>query len=183
MLVVYFSSATGNTENFVDKVGLPSARIPVRRTEAPLVVDEPYVLICPTYGGGASLSHENTRPVPPQVEHFLRDRHNRALLRGVVAGGNTNFGPDYARAGDEISRACGVPLLHRFELRGDEVDVARVRSQLVESAERLGLEPLDQAGVDTLYARDAAARDEAAQRLARLRLKYSRNKNQTPTSA
>ena len=53
MLVVYFSSTTENTKRFVEKVGLPSARIPLRRAEAPLEVDEPFVLVCPTYGGGA----------------------------------------------------------------------------------------------------------------------------------
>ena len=40
MLVVYFSSTTENTKRFVEKVGLPSARIPLRRVEAPLEVDE-----------------------------------------------------------------------------------------------------------------------------------------------
>ena len=56
MLVVYSSSATRNTERFVEKLDLPNKRIPLHKTEPPLVVDEPYVLICPTYGGGASIS-------------------------------------------------------------------------------------------------------------------------------
>jgi len=54
MLVVYFSSATRNTERFVEKLDLPNKRIPLHKTEPPLVVDEPYVLICPTYGGGGA---------------------------------------------------------------------------------------------------------------------------------
>ena len=73
MLVVYFSSATENTHRFVQKLGFPSARIPLRRTEEPLKVNEPYVLVCPTYGGGASISHQNSRPVPSQVIKFLND--------------------------------------------------------------------------------------------------------------
>ena len=64
MFVVYFSSATQNTRRFVDKLGLRSARIPLHRRDEPLVVDEPYVLICPTYGGGASISGDLSRPVP-----------------------------------------------------------------------------------------------------------------------
>ncbi|NYM64127.1 class Ib ribonucleoside-diphosphate reductase assembly flavoprotein NrdI, partial [Salmonella enterica] len=43
MLVVYFSSTTENTHRFVQKLGFPSARIPLRRTDEPLVVNEPYV--------------------------------------------------------------------------------------------------------------------------------------------
>lgn len=49
MLVVYFSSATENTRRFVDKLGLPSARIPLYKNDEPLIVNEPYVLVCPTY--------------------------------------------------------------------------------------------------------------------------------------
>ena len=86
MLVVYFSSATRNTERFVEKLDLPSKRIPLHKTEPPLVVDEPYVLICPTYGGGASISGAtNTKPVPPQVIRFLNNPHNRNLIRNVTS--------------------------------------------------------------------------------------------------
>ena len=45
MLVVYFSSATENTHRFVQKLGFPSARIPLRRTGEPLKVNEPYVCL------------------------------------------------------------------------------------------------------------------------------------------
>ena len=51
MLVVYFSSVTGNTARFVEKMGLPAARIPLRKLEGDLGVDKTYVLLSPTYGG------------------------------------------------------------------------------------------------------------------------------------
>ena len=84
MLVVYFSSATENTHRFVEKLGLPSARIPLRLSDEPLTVNEPYVLICPTYGGGASMSGQNTRPVPKQVIRFLNDEHNRSFILSLI---------------------------------------------------------------------------------------------------
>lgn len=130
MLVVYYSSATGNTHRFVEKLGFPSARIPMKRSEPELLVDEPYVLICPTYGGGASISGGNTRPVPPQVIRFLNNKHNRSLIRGVIAGGNTNFGIDYGKAGDMIANKCKIPYLYRFELMGNDEDVAIVQTGL-----------------------------------------------------
>lgn len=139
MLVVYFSSVTENTRRFVDKLDLPNARIPLYKTDEPLKVDEPYVLICPTYGGGASMSHQNSRPVPPQVIRFLNDEHNRSYIRAVAAGGNTNFGSDYGRAGEIISAKCKVPYVYRFELMGNEDDVKIFRNGLIDSAERLGL--------------------------------------------
>jgi len=140
MLVVYFSSATGNTHRFVQKLGFPSARIPLRRTEEPLQVNEPYVLVCPTYGGGASISHQNSRPVPKQVIKFLNDEHNRSLIRAVISGGNSNFGADFGKAGDVISAKCKVPYVYRFELLGNEDDIKICREGLLSNAGELGLE-------------------------------------------
>lgn len=141
MLIVYFSSVTENTHRFVTKLGLPAQRIPLRRTDPPLEVREPYVLVCPTYGGGASISHENSRPVPIQVIKFLNDPHNRSLIRAVIASGNSNFGTDFGKAGDVISAKCHVPYVYRFELLGTEDDVAAVRSGLRTYASELGLRP------------------------------------------
>ena len=50
---MYFSSTSENTHRFVGKLGFRSARIPLRPKEAPLAVDEEYVLLVPTYGGGS----------------------------------------------------------------------------------------------------------------------------------
>lgn len=145
MLVVYFSSATRNTARFIEKLDLPSERIPLHKTDPPLLVHEPYVLICPTYGGGASISGAtNTRPVPPQVIRFLNNPHNRSLIRAVIASGNSNFGVDFGRAGDVIAAKCSVPYVYRFELMGMPEDVAVVRAGLLNNAEQLGLLPLSQ---------------------------------------
>lgn len=171
MLIVYFSSTTGNTHRFVEKLGLPSARIPLRRGDEPLKVNEPYVLVCPTYGGGASLNHENSRPVPVQVIRFLNDKENRELLRGVIAAGNSNFGPDFCKAGDVIAAKTGAPYLYRFELMGSEEDVETVRENLVGNAHKLGLEPLTAHEREVLEAR-RAEKTESSLRLARLRERY-----------
>lgn len=47
--LVYFSSVSENTHRFVQKLGIPATRIPLHGR---IEVDEPYVLILPTYGGG-----------------------------------------------------------------------------------------------------------------------------------
>lgn len=136
---MYFSSATENTRRFVEKLGLPAQRIPLRRSDPELIVNEPYVLICPTYGGGASITHQNSRPVPSQVIRFLNNKHNRSLIRAVVSSGNTNFGTDFGKAGDVISAKCNVPYVYRFELLGTAEDVEILRAGLLENAEDLGL--------------------------------------------
>lgn len=140
VLVVYYSSATENTHRFVQRLGLPSRRIPLHLKDPELIVDEPYVLICPTYGGGASIAHENSRPVPRQVIRFLNNEHNRGLIRGVIASGNTNFGSDFGLAGDVIAAKCKVPYLYRFELLGTAEDVERVREGLADYGDDLGLD-------------------------------------------
>ncbi|HLR47929.1 MAG TPA: class Ib ribonucleoside-diphosphate reductase assembly flavoprotein NrdI [Corynebacterium sp.] len=140
MLVVYFSSVTDNTHRFVQKLDLPNVRIPLRLKDEPLIVNEPYVLVCPTYGGGVSMTGENSRPVPRQVIRFLNNEHNRSFIRAVVAGGNSNFGADFGKAGEVISAKCKVPYVYRFEMMGNEDDVRICRGGLVQNAAKLGLE-------------------------------------------
>lgn len=128
--IVYFSSASGNTHRFVERLGLPATRIPLRWEDG-FRVDEEYVLIVPTYGGGNLKS-----AVPKQVIKFLNDVHNRELIRGVIASGNTNFGTAYCLAGDIISAKCHVPHMYKFELLGTAEDVTLVREGLLKLWQR-----------------------------------------------
>ena len=130
--IVYFSNISEYTKRFVDKLGLPAVRIPVRKTEPMPVVSDPYVLIVPTYGGSLEITGKSGAAVPRQVVAFLNNAHNRSLCRGVIAGGNTNIGADFGRSGDVIAKKLGVPYLYRFELMGTHEDVIRVREGLEE---------------------------------------------------
>jgi protein involved in ribonucleotide reduction len=124
--LVYFSSVSENTKRFVQRLGMPALRIPLRpHLEGMPQVTEPYVLVVPTYGGG-----DDGGTVPKQVIRFLNDPANRSLLRGVIASGNTNSGAASGRAGKVISAKCRVPELYRFELLGTERDVRAVREGL-----------------------------------------------------
>lgn len=133
--LVYFSSVSENTHRFVEKLGLPAVRIPIRGA---LEVHEPFVLILPTYGGGRVVAGsggpdpEAGGYVPKQVIAFLNNPRNRSLIRGVIAAGNTNFGAEFCYAGDVVSRKCGVPYLYRFEVMGTAEDVEAVRAGLAE---------------------------------------------------
>lgn len=123
--LVYFSSVSENTKRFIDKLSEPAHRIPLRRSDEPLVMDEEYVLVTPTYGAG-----KDGGAVPKQVIRFLNDERNRQLIRGVIGGGNTNFGAGYCLAADIISLKCNIPVIYRFEVFGTPEDVADVTTRL-----------------------------------------------------
>ena len=128
--LVYFSSVSENTHRFVQKLGVPAMRIPLHGR---IEVDEPYVLVLPTYGGGRGNPHiSDGGYVPKQVIAFLNDERNRSLIRGVIAAGNNDFGPEFGFAGNVVSGKCGVPYLYRFELMGTPDDVEAVREGLAD---------------------------------------------------
>lgn len=125
--LVYFSSATGNTKRFVEKLGFVNSRIPLLPRDEFLHVDKPYVLVTPTYGGGNIKG-----AVPKQVIKFLNDENNREHCVGVISAGNTNFGEAYCLAGDIISAKLKVPHMYKFELLGTSEDVTKVHEGLKE---------------------------------------------------
>lgn len=129
-LLVYFSSTSENTHRFIERLGLPAVRIPVNERER-IEVDQPYILVVPSYGGGGTAG-----AVPRQAIRFLNNDHNRALLRGVIAAGNRNFGEAFCRAGDVIAAKCQVPYLYRFELMGTSQDIENVRKGVTEFWQR-----------------------------------------------
>jgi len=128
--LIYFSSQSENTHRFVTRLQLPAQRIPLLSTQL-LQVDQPYILIVPSYGGGSARG-----AVPKQVIQFLNDPHNRQWLRGVIAAGNRNFGEAYGLAGDIIAHKCQVPCLYRFELMGTTEDLTRVYQGVTEFWQR-----------------------------------------------
>lgn len=123
--LVYFSSASGNTARFVANLGLEALRIPTSPADPMPQPHLPFVLISPTYADG-----EGRGAVPKQVIRFLNDPDRRALLRGVIGAGNRNFGTTYALAARVIAEKTNVPVLYRFELAGNDMDVDRVRKGL-----------------------------------------------------
>jgi protein involved in ribonucleotide reduction len=124
--IVYFSKTSENTKRFVEKLGLPVSRIPLRwEGDEPFTAARPYVLVVPTYGG-----NKEEKQIPEQVVEFLNLKLNRDLLRGVIGTGNTNFGETYCRAAELISAKVGVPLLYRVELLGTPHDVEQVTERL-----------------------------------------------------
>ena len=124
--IVYFSNYSGNTKRFVEKLDDNDAiRIPIVDSGSDLTVNQPYVLLVPTYGGG-----EGRAAIPRQVRLFLNVKENRKLLRGVVGFGNRSFGEHFCKAADLISAKTGVPVIARVEIFGTDDDVNKVKERL-----------------------------------------------------
>lgn len=124
--IVYFSNVSNNTQRFVEKLGLPATRIPIKMSnDTQLLIDKKYVLFVPTYGGG-----NDSHTIPKQVAKFLNVPNNRSLLMGVVGLGNTNFGSHYCKAAEMIATKTGVPLLYKVEILGTPDDVDQVKERL-----------------------------------------------------
>ncbi|KLU19779.1 ribonucleotide reductase stimulatory protein, partial [Proteus mirabilis] len=75
--LIYFSSRSENCHRFVQKLNLKATRIFEDET---LLATQPFVLLCPTYGGGGTKG-----AVPKAVIQFLNIYENRQLIRGVIA--------------------------------------------------------------------------------------------------
>lgn len=121
MRIVYYSGPSENTKRFVEKFADDPIRLPLTGEQPS--IDEPYVLVCPTYGGGAALMGRTPHYVPVQVKKFLRDEATRNNCAAVIACGNRNFGADYGRAGREIGVKLGVPVVLSVELAGTAAEV------------------------------------------------------------
>lgn len=135
--LIYFSSVSDNTHRFVEKLGRPATRLPLRTADDTILATEPFVLVVPTYGGGGEGG-----AVPKQVIKFLNVEANRKLIRGVIAAGNTNFAESYCLAGDIIATKCRTQVLYRLELMGTPEDVERVRTGLEKFWKRAPSTPL-----------------------------------------
>jgi len=124
--IVYFSNYSGNTKKFVERLNeYNNIRIPIDWDSGGITVNQPYVLLVPTYGGG-----EGRAAIPRQVRSFLNIKENRKLLKGVVGFGNTNFGEHFCKAADLISAKTGVPVIARVEIFGTQDDVNKVKERL-----------------------------------------------------
>ena len=124
--IVYFSNYSENTKRFVERLNTHAVRIPIKPGDArDLLMDREYVLVVPTYGGGAE-----SPAIPKSVKVFLNNPANRDLLRGVIGTGNTNFGEHYCKAAHIISSKTGVPLIAKVEIFGTDDDLEKVKTRL-----------------------------------------------------
>lgn len=107
---IIYHSFTGNCERFAKKLDETAVSI----KELPKLTENA-VLIFPTVGFGI---------VPLIVKKYLRD--NREYIKFVIASGNKNWGPNFAKGADIITEKLGIPS-YKIELAGTEDDVLNIK--------------------------------------------------------
>lgn len=107
---VIYHSFTGNCERFAKKLDVKATSI----KETPKL-SEDAILVFPTVGFGI---------VPPIVKKYLRA--NREYIKFVIASGNKNWGPNFAKGADIITENLGIPS-YKVELAGTKDDVLNVK--------------------------------------------------------
>ncbi len=115
--IIYFSR-TGNLERFVKKLNYSN----FQEIEDGLKINENYILLISTINFGE---------VPIEYKKFLKE--NSKYLIGVAGSGNRNWGKNFAVAADKVAEKFNVPLIHKFELSGNEHDVRK----FVEGVEKI----------------------------------------------
>lgn len=117
MLLVYMS-LTGQTRKFVKKSGFES--IELEPTNPFITVEEPYILVVPTY----------EVDVTEIINDFLETGDNVSLCKGIFGGGNRNFAELFCFTADDLSKEYGIPVLHRFEFQGSKNDIEKLRKEV-----------------------------------------------------
>lgn len=117
MILAYYSR-TGNTADFLDWY-FPEYE---RRSIEVWNADAPFVLFTPTYDFGE---------VPEEVRIWLSES-NDSYMEAVVAGGNRNFASLFGESGDKIEAKYGVPLLMKYELKGNPQVAELVKERMSE---------------------------------------------------
>ena len=86
--LVFFSSVSGNTKRFIEKLGRPAARIPLHARDDALHAEEPFVLVVPTYGGTVDIGFGRARVLVGTVNvDVVRQQGTTAF--GLHVGGRT----------------------------------------------------------------------------------------------
>lgn len=115
MMKIYYYSMTGNTESFLKRSKFTN----YENITSVENVDEPFIIATGTVNYGE---------VPLPVDNFL-SRHSK-YLKGVISSGNRNWGENFAKAGDVIAEKYNVPLIMKFELRGNQKELNQFNERM-----------------------------------------------------
>lgn len=122
-MIVTYDSLTGQSKRFATKI---SHRIEDVNKYIPNPGDE-ILLVTRSFKFGE---------IPDSTKRFL-DKYAKQVV-AVCVSGNKNWGKGYGAAGDKIEQLYGIPLIHKFEASGFDVDVEKVQTWMDNYKKEIG---------------------------------------------
>ncbi len=110
-MTIYYDSKTGNVERFIAKVSAITNWRCIKITSSMFVFDYGHFVTYTTKIGS----------IPDSTSAFMNE--NREYILSVSSSGNMNWGDNFARAADKVSKEHHIPILIKFELSGLVRDV------------------------------------------------------------
>lgn len=117
MLVVYIS-LTGNTRRFVKKLNMDS--LEVQQMNPNVEVSEDFVFILPTYSD----------TLTDIASQFIEYKDNRKYIKGIIGGGERNFGRRYIFSAKDLAKEHDIPLIFDLEKSGSSKDVENFKKEV-----------------------------------------------------
>jgi protein involved in ribonucleotide reduction len=117
MKLVYIS-LSGNVEDFVDRVGMPSLELDY--SDPSQSIDEDYIIISPSYDDS----------ITDSFSEFIEHGDNKKHLVGFVGSGNRNFDNDFCFNAKDLSLMYDKPLIFCFEFSGTEDDIINFKKEV-----------------------------------------------------
>ncbi|MDV3205445.1 MAG: class 1b ribonucleoside-diphosphate reductase subunit alpha [Weeping tea tree witches'-broom phytoplasma] len=115
MKIIYDGYENGNVYDFVNKLNYPKEHI---KNYLPKN-EEKIFLVTKTVEFGK---------ITKEIEDFLEQNHQ--LVIGVAVSGNRNYGKNFGKAGDIIAQKFNIPLILKFEGKGFEEDIQKLKKWL-----------------------------------------------------
>uniref|UniRef100_UPI00036302B9 class Ib ribonucleoside-diphosphate reductase assembly flavoprotein NrdI n=1 Tax=Italian clover phyllody phytoplasma TaxID=1196420 RepID=UPI00036302B9 len=113
MKIIFDGQEQGNVFDFVEKLGFPKEHVKKFNKE------EEFFLVTKTVKFGK---------ISDEIEKFLEKKSHLAI--GVAVSGNKNYGSNFGKAGELISKKFNIPLILKFEGKGFSEDIVFLQKWL-----------------------------------------------------
>ncbi|WP_447641869.1 MULTISPECIES: class Ib ribonucleoside-diphosphate reductase assembly flavoprotein NrdI [Chitinophagaceae] len=111
-MILYYDSLTGNTKRFVEKVQKQRPDWEIIKINPKEKVERPGHLVTFTIGIGN---------IPLTTTIFVKN--NKDYILSVSSTGNRNWGENFGKAADKLSKHYNIPFLMKIEMSGLQNDV------------------------------------------------------------
>lgn len=143
MINLFFVSISGNTRAFVKRLSayakqqhaLDPAKPEIHAVEYSesvdtSIMDQPFFAMVPTYLDGGDGINNGVKEVMTLDFRDELEAGNTDNLLGIIGSGNRNFNAQFGLTAKHYARRFNSPVIGLFELRGNDVEAAKIYQAL-----------------------------------------------------